>query len=99
MNPYNIKTQAVKNQVKVLRAGNDWSQARLAHELGVSRQTVNAIETGKYDPSLPLAFDIARIFTKRIEEIFFPDPPVVPDPVVIQAPKPEHSQELDVSLI
>ena len=57
----------------MLRAENDWSQARLAAELGVSRQTVNAIETGKYDPSLPLAFDLARVFGRRIEEIFFPD--------------------------
>lgn len=54
----------------MLRAENDWSQARLADELGVSRQTVNAIETGKYDPSLPLAFDLARVFGRRIEEIF-----------------------------
>jgi putative transcriptional regulator len=60
----------LNNRIKVLRAENDWSQARLAEELGVSRQTVNAIETGKYDPSLPLAFDIARVFGKRIEEIF-----------------------------
>jgi len=60
----------VKNRIRVLRAENAWSQARLADELGVSRQTVNAIETGKYDPSLPLAFDLARVFGKRIEEIF-----------------------------
>jgi len=58
------------NRIKVLRAENDWSQARLAEELGVSRQTVNSIETGKYDPSLPLAFDLARIFNKRIEDVF-----------------------------
>jgi putative transcriptional regulator len=64
----------LKNRIKVLRAECDWSQARLAQELGVSRQTVNAIETGKYDPSLPLAFDMARVFGKRIEEIFFTDP-------------------------
>jgi putative transcriptional regulator len=63
----------VKNRIKVLRAENDWSQARLAEELGVSRQTVNAIETGKYDPSLPLAFDLARVFRKKIEEIFTAD--------------------------
>jgi putative transcriptional regulator len=60
----------LKNRIKVLRAENDWSQARLAQELGVSRQTVNAIETGKYDASLPLAFDIARVFAVRIEDIF-----------------------------
>jgi len=60
----------VKNRIKVLRAEQDWTQAKLAQELGVSRQTVNAIETGKYDPSLPLAFKIARLFGQRIEEIF-----------------------------
>jgi putative transcriptional regulator len=63
----------LKNRIKVLRAENDWSQARLAEELDVSRQTINAIETGKNDPSLSLAFDIARIFGRRIDEIFTPD--------------------------
>jgi putative transcriptional regulator len=65
----------VKNLLRVLRAERRWSQAELAERLGVSRQTVNAIETGKYDPSLPLAFQIARLFDKPIEQIFFPDPP------------------------
>jgi putative transcriptional regulator len=60
----------LKNRLKVLRAENDWTQARLAEELDVSRQTINAIETGKYDPSLPLAFRIARLFGQPIEEIF-----------------------------
>ena len=60
----------VKNRLKVLRAERDWSQAELGGRLGVSRQAVNAIETGKYDPSLPLAFKIARLFDARIEEIF-----------------------------
>jgi len=60
----------VKNRLKVLRAERDWTQADLAEALEVSRQTVNAIETGKYDPSLPLAFKIARLFDKQIEEIF-----------------------------
>lgn len=63
----------MKNRLKVLRAERDWTQARLAQELEVSRQTVNAIETGKYDPSLPLAFKIARVFSQRIEEIFLED--------------------------
>jgi putative transcriptional regulator len=63
----------MKNGLRVLRAERDWSQAQLALELGVSRQTVNAIENGKYDPSLPLAFNIARVFGKKIEEIFEPD--------------------------
>lgn len=63
----------MKNKLKVLRAERDWSQADLAEKLDVSRQTVNAIETGKYDPSLPLAFKIAKLFGKRIEEIFEPD--------------------------
>ena len=60
----------VKNRLRVLRAELEWSQADLAERLGVSRQTVNAIETGKYDPSLPLAFSLARTFKRRIEEIF-----------------------------
>ncbi len=63
----------MKNRLKVLRAERDWTQAHLAHELGVSRQTVNAVETGKFDPSLPLAFRIARLFALRIEEIFEPN--------------------------
>jgi putative transcriptional regulator len=60
----------VKNRLKVLRAERDWSQGDLARRLEVSRQSVNAIETGKYDPSLPLAFRLARVFGLRIEEIF-----------------------------
>ena len=60
----------MKNRLRVLRAEREWSQADLANRLGVSRQTVNAIETGKYDPSLPLAFRIARLFELSIEEIF-----------------------------
>jgi putative transcriptional regulator len=63
----------MKNRLKVLRAERDWSQARLAQELGVSRQTVNAIETGKYQPSLPLAFKLANVFGMLIEEIFEPE--------------------------
>lgn len=63
----------MKNQLRVLRAERNWSQAQLSERLGVSRQTVNALETGRYDPSLPLAFQIARLFDKRIEEIFEPD--------------------------
>lgn len=60
----------MKNRLKVLRAARDWSQADLAEALDVSRQTVNALETGKYDPSLPLAFRIARLFGMPIEAIF-----------------------------
>ena len=60
----------MKNQLKVLRAMRNWSQAELGEQLDVSRQAVNAIETGKYDPSLPLAFKIARLFGQAIEEIF-----------------------------
>lgn len=60
----------MKNRLKVLRAEHDWSQAELAQRLGVSRQTVNSIETGKYDPSLPLAFAIADLFSLKIEDIF-----------------------------
>ncbi len=61
----------MKNRLKVLRAERDWSQATLADELGVSRQTINAIETGKYDPSLPLALRIGRLFDQPVEAIFF----------------------------
>jgi putative transcriptional regulator len=60
----------MKNRLKVLRAERDWSQGDLAERLGVSRQSVNALETGKYDPSLPLAFKIARLFGLAIEDIF-----------------------------
>ncbi len=60
----------MRNRLKVLRAERDWSQGDLAERLEVSRQSVNAIETGKYDPSLPLAFRIADLFSMRIEEIF-----------------------------
>ena len=60
----------MNNRLKVLRAERDWSQAFLADQLGVSRQTVNALETGRYDPSLPLAFKIARVFGQPIESIF-----------------------------
>lgn len=65
----------MKNRLKVLRAERDWTQAHLADALDVSRQTINAIETGKFDPSLPLAFRAARIFGLHIEEIFH-DPTV-----------------------
>ena len=60
----------MKNRLKVLRAERDWTQAQLADELEVTRQTVNAIETGKFDPSLPLAFKISRLFGLSIEQIF-----------------------------
>ena len=64
----------MKNRLRVLRAERNWSQADLASHLGVSRQTVNSIENGKYDPSLPLAFDISRLFEQPIEAIFQPEP-------------------------
>ena len=60
----------MKNRLKVLRAERDWTQAQLAAELEVSRQTINALEKGKFDPSLPLAFKAARLFDMTIEEIF-----------------------------
>ncbi|ANC03739.1 helix-turn-helix transcriptional regulator [Pseudomonas putida] len=62
----------MNNRIRELRNGRGWSQAELAERLGVSRQTVNAIETGRYDPSLPLAFSIAGVFELSIEEIFDP---------------------------
>jgi putative transcriptional regulator len=63
----------MKNRLREERAKREWSQAELAERLSVSRQTVNAIETGKYDPSLPLAFKLAEIFGAKIEELFEPD--------------------------
>ena len=65
----------MKNRLKVLRAERGWSQQALAEKLEVSRQSVNAIETGRYDPSLPLAFRIAQLFELQIEEIFEPERP------------------------
>lgn len=62
----------MKNRLKILRAERAWSQAKLAELLDVSRQTINAIETGKYDPSLPLAFKIAALFGLKIEDVFDP---------------------------
>lgn len=61
------------NRLRTLRAERGWSQAELADRLGVSRQTVNAIETGKYDPSLPLAFKLSEVFALRIEQLFRPN--------------------------
>jgi putative transcriptional regulator len=63
----------MKNRLRALRAERDWSQGELADQLGVSRQTVNALETGKYDPSLTLAFKIARLFALKIEDVFLPE--------------------------
>ena len=63
----------MNNRLKVLRAEKNWSQAELARHVGVSRQTINALETGKYDPSLPLAFRLARVFNTSIEMIFQPE--------------------------
>ncbi|MCH7665998.1 MAG: helix-turn-helix transcriptional regulator [Acidobacteria bacterium] len=63
----------MRNRLKVLRAERDWSQADLAERLGVSRQTVNALERGKSAPSLPLAFRLAGLFSQSIEQIFFPE--------------------------
>lgn len=64
----------MRNRLKVLRAGRDWTQEELARQAGVSRQAINAIETGKYDPSLSLAFRLGRLFDMPIEEIFFEEP-------------------------
>ena len=64
----------VKNNLRSLREGRGWTQGALADELDVSRQTINALETGRYDPSLPLAFRISRLFGQPLESIFDPDP-------------------------
>ena len=72
---------SVLNKLKELRRERSWSQHDLAVQLRVSRQTVHALESGKYDPSLPLAFAIAGLFELTIEEIFFPEPPAPPAPV------------------
>lgn len=69
----------MRNRLRVLRAERGWSQADLAERLDVSRQTVNALETGKYDPSLPLAFKIARVFAQPIEAIFLEDAAPTPE--------------------
>ena len=63
----------MKNRIRVLRAEHEWSQAEVADRLGIARQTVNALETGKYAPSLPLAFKISRLFGKAVDEIFDPN--------------------------
>jgi putative transcriptional regulator len=63
----------MKNRLKVLRAENDWSQAELADRIGVARQTIVALEAGKYAPSLPLAFKLSKLFSKPVEEIFDPE--------------------------
>lgn len=63
----------MRNRIKDLRAERTWTQADLAQRVGVSRQAINAIETGKFDPSLPVAFRLARLFDQRIEELFFDD--------------------------
>lgn len=63
----------MKNHLRVLRAEREWSQAEVADRLGIARQTVNALETGKYAPSLPLAFKIAKLFQRPVDQIFDPD--------------------------
>jgi putative transcriptional regulator len=63
----------MKNRLKVLRAENDWSQAELADRIGVARQTIVALEAGKYAPSLPLAFKLSKLFSKPVEDIFDPE--------------------------
>jgi putative transcriptional regulator len=62
--------QAMKNRLRVLRAEQNWSQAELGMRVGVTRQAINAIETGRYDPGLPLAMKIARVFEKKVDDIF-----------------------------
>lgn len=73
----------MKNHLKALRQGRGWTQGALADQLGVSRQTVNALETGRYDPALPLAFRIAHLFDQPLESIFIP-----PNEVTVPSHKP-----------
>jgi putative transcriptional regulator len=68
-----VEALSMKTRLRVLRAEREWSQADLAERLHVSRQTINAIENGKYDPSLSLAFHIAKLFARSIEDVFLPD--------------------------
>lgn len=75
----------MRNRLRALRAEAGWSQAALAERLGVSRQTVNAIETGRYDPSLPLAFAIGSVFDLPIEDVFFPDAEADADSDTVEA--------------
>ena len=70
VDPFRDPVLPMKNRLRVLRAEMDWSQAELGFRVGVSRQAINAIETGKYDPSLPLGMKIARAFAKRVDEVF-----------------------------
>jgi putative transcriptional regulator len=79
----------VNNRLRELRAARQWSQADLADQLAVSRQTVNSIENGRYDPSLPLAFRIAAVFARPIEEIFFPS--TEPEPSAGLPNDPHHA--------
>ena len=87
----------MRNELRVLREGRGWTQAALADRLDVSRQTVNALETGKYDPSLPLAFRIADVFALPIEQIFFPDGPGGVDPSTVPVGSRERSYEVRAS--
>ena len=77
----------MRNRLKVLRAERDWSQAELAKRLSVSRQTVNAIERGKYDPSLPLAFKMADVFQQPIESMFYPGEDSAPERSPLHQPR------------
>jgi len=70
----------MRNRIRVLRAERDWTQAQLAEAIGVSRQAIVAVENGKYEPALPLAFKIARAFGKSVEEVFLWDDPIKPVP-------------------
>jgi putative transcriptional regulator len=70
----------VKNRLRVLRAERDWSQAELADRLGVARQTIVALEAGKYAPSLPLAFKISQVFGRQVEDVFEADPFLMEEP-------------------
>jgi putative transcriptional regulator len=92
-----VEEPAIKNSLRVRRAERGWSQADLAERLDVSRQTVNAIETSKYDPSLPLAFKIARLFETSIEELFNPAETLASDGQPHQAGQGELMRDPDIA--
>lgn len=91
-----MEVESVKNAIRDLRSALGWTQADLAERLDVSRQTVNALETGRYDPSLPLAFRLSKLLARPLEDLFFPDPDSPkPDSPESDSPEPESPESED----